>query len=260
MGPIHRTSEDVMSRKTFLDCAGIVSILAIVCLPLGSAIADDEPAMTSVWDIARGGQLYDKWYAVLAKQPPEETHPSYPAEGQQKGAGTWRCKECHGWDYRGNRGAYGSGSHFTGIRGIREMVGVNVADIVQILGDDRHQYSDDMIPPAEKEKLAKFVSLGQIDMDLYVDRTTKTSRGDPAHGATYYQTICAVCHGFDGKALNFHAPDDPEYVGTIAKENPWEFMHKARFGQPGIPMISLIALPIEDIADLLAYSHTLPDK
>jgi hypothetical protein len=30
--------------------------------------------------------------------------------------------------------------------------------------------------------------------------------------------------------------------------------------QPGIPMISLIALPIEDIADILAFSHTLPEK
>jgi thiosulfate dehydrogenase len=252
--------EDLMYTKTFLACTTLISIVAILPFTLGSANADEEPAMSSVWDIARGGQLYDKWYAVLAKQPPEETHPSYPAEGKQTGAGTWRCKECHGWDYRGNRGAYGSGSHFTGIRGIREMVGVNVADIVGILGDDTHQYTDEMIPPAEKEKLAKFVSLGQIDMDLYVDRTTKTSRGDPAHGATYYQTICAVCHGFDGKALNFHDSDDPEYVGTIAKANPWEFMHKARFGQPGIPMISLIALPIEDIADLLAYSHTLPEK
>jgi thiosulfate dehydrogenase len=30
---------------------------------------------------------------------PQGTHPSYPKAGKKTGAGTWRCKECHGWDY-----------------------------------------------------------------------------------------------------------------------------------------------------------------
>ena len=34
------------------------------------------------------------------------------------GADTWRCKECHGWDYAGKDGAYGSGDHRTGIVGV----------------------------------------------------------------------------------------------------------------------------------------------
>jgi thiosulfate dehydrogenase len=37
-------------------------------------------------------------------------------------------------------------------------------------------------------------------------------------------------------------------------------MHKARFGQPGVPMISLITLPDATIADLLALTQTLPEK
>lgn len=248
-----------MSYRPSCRLLSAITFLSFLSIPFNAARADD-PVRTSMWDIARGGQLYDNWYTVLAKEPPQQTHPAYPAEGKQKGAGTWRCKECHGWDYRGERGAYGSGSHFTGIRGLREVVGVDPAAIVRIIGNDTHGYTDDMIPPAEKQKLAMFVSLGQIDMDLYIDRATNAARGDAAHGAPYYQTICAVCHGFEGKAFNFHDSDDPEYVGTIAIENPWEFMHKARFGQPGIPMISLIALPVEDIADILAYSQTLPEK
>jgi len=28
----------------------------------------------------------------------------------RSGKDTWRCKECHGWDYMGVDGAYGSGS------------------------------------------------------------------------------------------------------------------------------------------------------
>jgi thiosulfate dehydrogenase len=60
--------------------------------------------------------------------------------------------------------------------------------------------------------------------------------------------------------MNFKTPEKPEYIGTVAQKNPWEFMHKARYGQPGVPMISLITLPIEAIADILAYAQTLPAK
>lgn len=226
------------------------------------AVPEDTPGadQTQIWAIARGGQLYDKWAAVIAKDLPETTHPSYPAAGKGKGSATWRCKECHGWDYKGAKGAYGKGSHFTGIKGLREMVGVNPKVIHQVLMDDTHRYTEEMLPHLAMEQIALFVSRGQIDMDLYVDRETKKSRGDPSRGASYFQTICAVCHGFDGKRMNFGTPEDPEYVGTVASENPWEFLHKARFAQPGVPMISLITLPVMDLADILAFAQTLPTK
>ena len=237
---------------------GVVFFMAIMVY--WSANAAEQPAKTDVWDIARGGQLYDKWYGVLGRKAPDETHPSYTAQGKSKGSSTWRCKECHGWDYRGAAGAYGKGSHYSGIKGLRDMVGKDPDEIHKIIMSDSHSFTDQMIPHDEMVKLAKFVSLGQIDMDLYIDRATKAARGDANHGASAYQTICAVCHGFDGKAINFKDEKNPEFIGTIAKKNPWEFMHKARFGQPGVPMISLITLPVQDIADILAYSQTLPDK
>ncbi len=117
-----------------------------------------------------------------------------------------------------------------------------------------------MITHKSMAQLALFVSLGQIDMDRYVDRATNQARGDAKRGAATYQTICAVCHGFDGKTMNFKTPEKPEYIGTIAHENPWEFLHKSRFGQPGVPMIALIVMPDEALADLLAYAQTLPVK
>ena len=95
-------------------------------------------APTEDWKMAYGGRLYDNWYGALAKQPPEITHPAYPDAGRKKGATTWRCKECHGWDYKGKDGAYGQGSHFTGIRGLREMVGADPQRIVAIMMDDTH--------------------------------------------------------------------------------------------------------------------------
>ena len=58
-------------------------------------------APTEDWEIGFGGRLYDNWFEALATDEPEGTHPSYPAVGLQQGAATWRCKECHGWDYKG---------------------------------------------------------------------------------------------------------------------------------------------------------------
>jgi len=222
---------------------------------------ENEPAdETDIWTIARGGQVYDNWASVLEVDLPEKTHPAYPSAGKKKGADTWRCKECHGWDYKGAAGAYGSGSHFTGIKGIRDMVGMDPKKIHDIIMNDTHKYTEEMIPHNAMDKLSLFVSLGQIDNDLYIDRNTKKARGNAQHGATLFQTICAVCHGFDGKAMNFGDEDEVEVIGTIANDNPWEFMHKARFGQPGVAMVGLVALPIQDVVDILAYAQTLPEK
>ena len=54
-------------------------------LNFGSAPAQD---VTTVWDIARGGQLYDNWIAVVDADKPEATHPAYPASSKKSGAST----------------------------------------------------------------------------------------------------------------------------------------------------------------------------
>ena len=134
---------------------------------------------------ARCGRLraavsaYDNWYAVLARTPPADTHPSYPSQGKQTGSDTWRCKECQGWDYRGDKGAYGEGSHYTGIAGIRDLVGTDPNGIVENRRDESHGYTQEIVPDSELRQLALFVSLGQSDVDLYVDRASKQSRGNP---------------------------------------------------------------------------------
>jgi len=217
--------------------------------------------MTDTWTIAEGGKLYDHWAKVLfqdLKNAP--THPSYPAAGKQKGEATWRCKECHGWDYKGKDGAYAKGSHFTGIKGIRSFAGVAPERIVKIFRDGTHRYTEAMLPHKAAEALALFVSRGQIDVEPVIERATRMAHGDAKRGARFFQSICAVCHGFDGKQINFKTPEDPEYIGTVANENPWETLHKIRSGQPGIPMPSLGVLDLEDQVDILSYAQTLPKR
>lgn len=209
--------------------------------------------------IDRGGVLYDSWYEALGKEAPKTTHPAYPKAGKQKGATTWRCKECHGWDYKGVRGAYGKGSHYTGITGIRNMTYAPTDAIVVILKDKTHGYGK-LIPEQDLKALAYFVSHGQIDTDEYVDRATKEVKGDPTHGERIFQTVCARCHGSDGKRMNFGDAKSPEYIGTVANENPWEALHKIRMGQPGVQMVSMLAFDVQDHVDILSYEQTLPEK
>lgn len=239
-----------------------ISLPAVVSSPSEAAEeardAGNALDRTNIWAIARGGQLYDKWYAVTEATPPEATHPAYPVESKKQGAATWRCKECHGWDYKGRDGTYGSGSHYTGIKGVRGVAGIDPARIREIIMDKTHAFTNDTIPPGAVEKLALFLSFGQVNMDRYIDRETKTASGNVARGAAFFQTICAVCHGFDGKEMNFRDADEPEYVGTVARQNPWEALHKIRFGQPGVGMVALTVLDIQDHVDILAYTQTLP--
>lgn len=258
------------TRFLTLAVGGLLAVLAFAQTPLSAAEKtqveklaaakgeSDQP--TNIWAISRGGKLYDEWWAVLDADEPTTTHPAYPATGKKNGSTTWRCKECHGWDYKGVDGAYGKGSHFTGIKGVRGVVEIDPSRIRQIITDETHGYTEDQMPVSAMEKLALFLSFGQIDMDVYIDRATKKARGDPRRGAQFFQTICANCHGFDGKAMNFGDEEGPEYVGTVCSDNPWEALHKIRFGQPGVGMVSLSILEVQDQVNILSYCQTLPTE
>ncbi len=237
----------------------VISIFVAVSI---LAFAQVSFAAEEVSSIARGGKLYDKWYGVIGVDAPKKSHPAYPADKKYaaKPGSNWRCKECHGWDYKGIDGAYSKGSHRTGIKGVRGVAGVDPERIHEILMDETHGYTEEMISHSAMRKIAFFVSLGQVDMDRFIDRSTKKAHGDPGRGAQFYQTICANCHGFDGKLINFHDADDPEYVGTVAAANPWEALHKIRFGQPGVGMVSLSVLDLQQQVDILSYAQTLPTK
>jgi thiosulfate dehydrogenase len=213
---------------------------------------------SDAWAITFGGKLYDDWTKVLGVAPPRGTHPLYPAAGKKSGAATWRCKECHGWDYKGAAGAYGEGDHYTGIDGVARVAGRDPKRIAAMIVNRRHGFGEDTMPAEALEKLTLFLSRGQLDMDRYIDRGAGTLKGDPQRGAALFQTICANCHGLDGREINFGDEGAPEYVGTVARENPWEALHKIRNGQPGARMVSLGAVSVEDQLNVLSYARTLP--
>jgi thiosulfate dehydrogenase len=216
--------------------------------------------------ITQGGLLYDKWWTVTGADEPAGDHPLWATQSTntRSGTDTWRCKECHGWDYMGADGAYGSGSHFTGFPGVYAARTKSVDEIVAALSggaNPDHDFSA-VMDDAALTNLAVFIQ-GVMDYTQYIDYSTKSPiGGDAANGQTLFTDNCALCHGADGTQLNFGSEDEPEYVGIIAVDNPQEFLHKTLYGQPGSKPAMIGAIEngwtIDQTVDVLAYSQSLP--
>jgi mono/diheme cytochrome c family protein len=211
------------------------------------------PTINLSVSIARGGRLYDNWQAEEGSRRQALPHPSYPRAAYYANDVqlTWRCKECHGWDYLGNQGDYASGQHATGIKGIRGMAGADPAQIVAVLRNTTHQYGT-VLKDRDLQDLANFVRYGQVDMNAVIDRQSRRVKGDAGKGAGYYQTICAGCHGGGGKRIT--AP-----LGRLATANPWGVLHMMLNGHPDEKMPALRELDQHVLLDILAYSQGLQD-
>ncbi len=232
-----------------------------------SGVSAGEPPLEG--DILLGGLLYDNWMTVTGDMPAED-QPLWAlqATNAREGAITWRCKECHGWDYKGAAGAYASGSHETGFTGIaRSGMALSETELVDVLKgatDFRHDFSG-VLDEGQLLALAAFVKAGLVNNSAYIDYATGAVRveWDAARGEQQYGRKCKGCHGEDGRTLNSGTAEDPVYMGTLALEDPWEYLHKVRFGQPGLPGMFAGEDPergwsLEDSIAILGYSQTLP--
>lgn len=275
-----------LCREVDFDSSGGVT-LADSALLADALIAAGGPKATLpagyvLADVVRGGQLYDRWWKVLGTAEPAGNHPLYPPSGQQNGSATFRCKECHGWDYQGADGAYGSGSHFTGIGGIfgtklspQALFDLLTADPNETPnGHDMDGYG---FADGDIWDVVKMTLEGTIDTDDYIDPLLPDVFITPHNlflGNFWYDSACASCHDdpndFDpdlgilrkGTRFNFGTAQDPAYIGTVANDNPWEFLHKMRFGHPGspMPMLDLLGWPLDQTAAVGKFSVTLPTE
>ena len=223
-------------------------------------------ATTVAGDVVTGGLLYDKWWTVAGADEPSEDNPMWARQttNERSGKDTWRCKECHGWDYKGLDGAYGSGSHMTGFPGVFNAQSKSAEDLVAQIGgeiDPDHDFSA-VLGHDEMHALAAFINEGLANYTPMIDADKKAIGGDAGAGESLFASTCVACHGADGTTLNFGDDDEPEYVGTIAVDNPWEFFHKVRAGQPGsnpaMPSAIANGWSLDDILDILTYAQTLP--
>ncbi len=260
------------------DCNGngIDDAADIACGPSADVNGNGVPdECESPGDAMRGGRLYDRWWTEIFAAAPTTDHPLWayrpdPVSNTRTGSATWRCKECHAWDYRGVDGAYGTGTHRTGFPGVLGTT-LDGTAIFTLLKDppnngggpgvlNGHDYGMVLLD-TEINDLVAFVLSGVIDQSPYIDSVTKEFFGDPLQGETHYTSsgsiTCITCHGSDGTSINFGTIDAPEYVGTVAVNNPWELMHKIRVGQPGTSMPSWTAEGGDDqgVADIGRYAQ-----
>lgn len=233
---------------------GLRQVVAGVAIAvLGLTLAAPSFAAETESAIARGGRLYDKFFAENKTTKPEADHGAYPNKGGKYGKdASWRCKECHGWDYVGKAGAYAKGAHATGIKGIEGYAGKDPAAIVAVIKNATHGYTDKHLSAKDMSDLSLFIAKGQIDMGKYIDASTKKAKGDPAKGEVYFNTLCAGCHGLDGKKVK-----DAPALGSVA-DNPYEMLHKVLNGQPSESMPSLRALDMQVSVDIVSYLPQLP--
>jgi cytochrome c554/c'-like protein len=238
-----------------------LTALPLIVLAVGigtgaTALAADEQ---NPIDLVRGGQMYDNWWKAANVPEPVGDHPLYPAIGQKTGSTTWRCKECHGWDYKGVDGAYGSGSHFTGITGVFGST-LTAEEMFDLIKDDTgtfgHGYGNAGLSDEDISDIVDFLQNALVDTDTYIDGAGAFI-GDSDNGRWGYMAAgnyynCAHCHGADGTEINFGTELAPEYVSDVANDNPWELLHKVRFGQPASLMTSwlLVEGDVQGAADV----------
>ncbi|MFN4159702.1 MAG: c-type cytochrome [Gemmobacter sp.] len=154
-----------------------------------------------------------------------------------------------------------TGSHFTGIKGVMDAAGAAPEALMTVLRDVNHPYTPEMITDAEMLRVARFLGAGLVDMRTLIDdesRKVTAGVGDTERGRAIFRTTCAPCRGFDGRALDWGADGEHNFVGIEAAELPDEVMNTISNAHPGAAMIHLRAFSVDDRISVKDYVAGLP--
>jgi mono/diheme cytochrome c family protein len=142
------------------------------------------------------------------------------------------------------------------------MVGATEGEVLDWLSgtiNPTHNFLFYTTPNAIQD-LAAFLRTQQVDMDLLIDPYTGVSLGDPVEGRELYAESCVNCHGAAGDRLNFGSQTSPLFLADLAVSDPWQTVHKIRFGTPtnvNMPSTEELGWSLARVADVLAYAQTL---
>lgn len=197
----------------------------------------------------------------------------------------YRCKQCHAWDQKANKGSYIGRGPKTGrpdvssvdltdmksaeIRAIFESIkgtGKGAVDPARTadgtnpaLGGNQHPDYGTILSDGQIWDLVKFLKVGAFDTDaLYKTNIVGTyptgsvsyseigKDGNAAAGNAFYASNCASCHGADGTTFAIGGRS----VGEFAKEKTYELQFKIVSGQLGSSM-GATPITLNEMKDLL---------
>ncbi len=255
-----------MKRPLILTC------IAILMLGMGLIILQAQPAhafnttFQQIDQVIRGAQLYDDWTQLSNTAPPAGSHPIWGRQtnNTRSGVETWRCVACHGWDYEGKDGAFGSGANYTGFPGVFAAQSKSLEALQQVLSgrsDPEHDFSV-YLSREDMTALSVFIRDGVIDDSRFIDPVTrKPIEGDLQNGKELYAQGCASCHGEDGQKIAFRYEGQTVTLSTLAIQDPWRFLHRTRFGTARAPEMTVglnLGWSPQDGRDVLMYAQTFP--
>ena len=167
------------------------SLLILILVLILGLLVNNGYASPDV-EIIRGAQLYDDWAKLISPAPTlTGNHPIWDRQdtATMSGVDTWRCVSCHGWDYKGNEGAFRSGPNYTGFPGIyaaREMDPSELEGTLAGVNDELHNFSP-YLGESDLQAMVVFIQNGLIDDNEYIDPVSlKVLGGDLAQGQAIY--------------------------------------------------------------------------
>jgi hypothetical protein len=139
-------------------------------LPIGYQLAD----------LKAGGLLYDNWLKLKGIKI-NNTHPMFPDDKKKNGVTSWRCKECHGWDYLGKEGCYHDNHvYYVGIKGVYDVRNRSPEELYFAIADrdEHHDFKKYLrLSASDIWSLVKFIREGLVDFRKVMNgRTGRRSR------------------------------------------------------------------------------------
>jgi cytochrome c553 len=268
-----------MKRALLLFAAGVIACDPSSPPPVAPApapqtaplpVAEKPPTGEAALDDLRGGQLYDRWWALApyrgAFEPDDgATGDRLDGKGGPNGNGTlndaggqpiandghdYRLKSFFGWDLRGAEGIYGpkyQNKLYVRVENLLARADLERASLVEMLrkGDDTLPAYGEVLSDEDLQHLAYFILrvrdgvLPRPDQIFDLDQGAPKgyrlrSGGDAERGRAFYADACARCHGADGKKKTFD--DGRHSLGSHARTAAYEDWFKMLNGQPGTAM------------------------